>query len=61
MSENKQCHNNNNAAMENNAAPIKNQVARSMDSIRKLIAQCYYQMPFNIALILEKVSNYNIF
>ena len=60
MIENEQ-HNNNNAAMENNTEPItkaNNMKCGQFQAINNTV--CYHQMSFNIALILEQVSNNNL-
>ena len=53
-------HHNNNTAMENNAKPITKS-SRMKHGWHQTISNTvhYYQTPFNIALILEQVSNYN--
>ena len=59
MSENEHCHNNN-TAMENNTAYItkaSNMKHGWCQTINNAV-HCY-QIPFNVALILEQASNYN--
>ena len=59
MSENEQ-HHNNNAVMENSAAPIIKESSMNYGQNQTINnAVHYYKMSFNIALILEQVSNYD--
>ena len=55
MSENEQ-HHDNNAVIENSAAPIRKESSMKYGWCQKINnTVCYYQMPFSIALILEQV------